>query len=69
MLAICGWTAGQQLAADEYQLTILVNDQEVKTLEIDAKSITQSVKIPADLLKREKEETVRFRLTGSRLNR
>lgn len=64
MLAICGWAAGQQLAADEYQLTILVNDQEVETLKIDAKSITQSVKIPADLLKREKEETVRFRLAG-----
>ncbi|WP_158265496.1 tetratricopeptide repeat protein [Blastopirellula marina] len=64
MLAICGWTADHQLAADEYQLTILVNDKEVETLKIDAKSITQSVSIPADLLKREKQETVRFQLTG-----
>lgn len=64
MLAICGWTAGKQLAADEYQLTILVNDKEVKTLNVDANSITQTVQIPADLLKREKQETVRFQLTG-----
>ncbi|MHC2069702.1 tetratricopeptide repeat protein [Bremerella sp. T1] len=64
MMAVCGWTAGKAMAADEYKLTILVNDQEVKTLNIDAKSITQTVEIPADLLKREKQETVRFQLTG-----
>lgn len=64
MLSICGWTSGQALAADEYQLAILVNDQQVKTLTIDAKSLTQTVGIPADFLKREKQETVRFQLTG-----
>ncbi|GAA4434356.1 tetratricopeptide repeat protein [Bremerella cremea] len=64
MLAICGWTSGQALAAEEYQLAILVNGKAVKTLKIDAKSLTQMVTIPADFLKREKQETVRFQLTG-----
>lgn len=64
MMAICGWTSGQAVAADEYQLAIMVNDKTVKTLKIDAKSLTQTVDIPADFLKREKQETVRFQLIG-----
>ncbi|WDI39828.1 DUF6340 family protein [Bremerella sp. P1] len=64
MMAICGWTSGQELPAEEYQLAILVNDKEIKTLKIDAKSLTQTVEIPADFLKRDKQETVRFQLTG-----
>jgi len=64
MMAVCGWTSGLALPADEYKLAILVNDKEVKTLTIEAKSLTQTVDIPADFLKRDKQETVRFQLTG-----
>ncbi|MBA2117080.1 alpha-2-macroglobulin family protein [Bremerella alba] len=64
MIATCGWTAGQALAADDYQLAILINDRQVETLKIDANSLTQTIDIPADFLKREKQETVRFQLTG-----
>ncbi|MBI1248284.1 tetratricopeptide repeat protein [bacterium] len=64
MMVICGWTADKRVAADEYQLAILVNDKPVKTLKIDAKSLTQIVEVPADFLKRDKKETVRFQLTG-----
>ncbi|TWT33373.1 tetratricopeptide repeat protein [Blastopirellula retiformator] len=64
MLAVCGYNATKQLAADAYDLTVIVNDKPLKTLKFDAESTTQTLEVPVDMLTNKEKETVRFELNG-----
>ena len=65
MLAVCRWFARSQFDSDKYKLTVYVNNFLAKELEIDQSAPTQSIDIPADLLKRDQpEQRVRFELVG-----
>ena len=65
MLAVCRWFARSQFDSDKYKLTVYVNNFLAKELEIDKSAPTQSIDVPADLLKRDQpEQRVRFELAG-----
>lgn len=64
MLSVCGFNATKQLAADAYDLTVIVNDKPLKTLKFDAESTTQTLDVPVDMLTNKEKETVRFELNG-----
>ncbi|MCC9609742.1 tetratricopeptide repeat protein [Blastopirellula sp. JC732] len=64
MLAVCGYNATKQLAADAYDLTVMVNDKPLKTLKFDANSTTQTLDVPVDMLTNKEKETIRFELNG-----
>jgi len=64
MLAIIVWRQQQQAPAETYTLTITVNGKPFTTKEIKADSPTNVFQIPADLLKGEKREVVRFAIEG-----
>ena len=64
--AAAGWFAKnrfEQSGDTHYQLTLFVNDLQVKTLDVDPRSLTQTVAVPARLLKKGKQR-VHFQLTG-----
>ena len=62
-LALCRWFADSHFQGERYRLTVLVNDVEVKVLEIDEASGTQTVDVPDRLLKAGKQR-VQFQITG-----
>ncbi|HPM82478.1 MAG TPA: MG2 domain-containing protein, partial [Candidatus Anammoximicrobium sp.] len=65
MLAVCRSFARSQFDSDKYKLTIYVNNFLAKELEIDASAPTQTVDVPAELLKKDQpEQRVRFELAG-----
>lgn len=65
MLAVCRWFARSQFDSDKYKLTVYVNNFLAKELEIDQAAPTQTLDIPADLLKLDQpEQRVRFELAG-----
>jgi len=65
MLAVCRSFVRSQFDSDKYKLTIYVNNFLAKELEIDASAPTQTVDVPAELLKKEQsEQRVRFELAG-----
>ncbi|UUO05786.1 tetratricopeptide repeat protein [Blastopirellula sp. J2-11] len=64
MLAVCGYNATKQLAADAYDLTVIVNDKPLKTLKFDANSTTQTLEVPVESLTNKEKETIRFELNG-----
>ncbi|MCA9164106.1 MAG: tetratricopeptide repeat protein, partial [Planctomycetales bacterium] len=63
MLAACRWYERTRFVGDAYKLTVFVNDLQAGELNIDASSLTQTIDVPANLLKAGKQ-SVRFTLTG-----
>ncbi|MBN2024624.1 MAG: tetratricopeptide repeat protein [Pirellulales bacterium] len=62
-LALCQWFAESRHEGEKYQLTVLVNDAEAIKLDVDPTAGTQTLDVPAKLLK-EGKQSVRFQLTG-----
>ncbi len=61
--AAAAWFAKNRFDQQHYQLTLFVNDKQVKTLDIDPAALTQTVDVPAGLLKSGKQR-INFQLTG-----
>ncbi|MHB1035874.1 MAG: tetratricopeptide repeat protein [Pirellulales bacterium] len=62
-LALCEWFAKSKFEADRYKLTVFVNDNEAKVLDIDQTSGTQTIDVPAALLVKGKQR-INFQITG-----
>src|SRR5262249_3408532 len=62
-LALGRYFGKSRFETEKYQLTIVVNDNDVKQLDLSADATTQTVDVPARLLKGDKER-IQFRLTG-----
>ncbi|HEX7375938.1 MAG TPA: tetratricopeptide repeat protein, partial [Pirellulales bacterium] len=63
VLALAGWFAKTRFDAEHYQLTLVVNGFEVTKLDVTPESKTQTVAIPAGLLKKDKQR-IQFQLAG-----
>jgi alpha-2-macroglobulin len=63
VLALSQWFAKTRFDAEHYQLTLVVNGIEVTKLDVTPESKTQSVPIPAGLLKKDKQR-IQFQLAG-----
>ncbi|MBN2475322.1 MAG: tetratricopeptide repeat protein [Pirellulales bacterium] len=62
-LALCGWFAESRFEGEHYKLAVFVNDVLAKELEIDQAAGTQTIDVPAGLLKPDKQR-INFQLTG-----
>ncbi len=62
-MALAGWFGKSRAQAEHYSLTMFVNDLRVKTLDIDKETGTQTIDVPAKLLKPGKQR-INFQLTG-----
>ncbi len=62
-LAACNWFAKSRFDQDHYKLTLFVNDTQVKELDITKETGTQTIDVPAKMLK-EGKQRVNFQLTG-----
>ena len=63
--ALAKWNQRQQNVSAKYKLTIFVNDQEVKTLEVDpTKDGSRVVRVPGDLLRSDRPQRIEFDLQG-----
>ncbi|HET6879013.1 MAG TPA: tetratricopeptide repeat protein, partial [Pirellulales bacterium] len=63
VLALAQWFAKTRFDAEHYQLTLVVNGFEVKKLDVTPETKTQTVAIPAGLLKKDKQR-IQFQLAG-----
>ncbi|HEV3341692.1 MAG TPA: alpha-2-macroglobulin family protein, partial [Pirellulales bacterium] len=63
VLALSQWFAKTRFDAEHYQLTLVVNGFEVKKLDVTPEAKTQTVEIPAGLLKKDKQR-IQFQLAG-----
>ncbi len=63
VLALAQWFAKTRFDAEHYQLTVVVNGFEVKKLDVTPEAKTQTVEIPAGLLKKDKQR-IQFQLAG-----
>jgi len=62
-LALCRWFADSRFEGERYKLTIWVNDHQVKILDMDRATATQTIDVPTDLLA-EGKQRVRLDLEG-----
>ena len=62
-LAACNWFARSKFETERYELTVFVNDKEVKKLDFNQHARTQTVNVPAELLQPGKQR-VNFQLNG-----
>jgi alpha-2-macroglobulin len=63
VLALSRWFAKTRFDAEHYQLTLVVNGFEVTKLDVTSEAKTQTVAIPAGLLKKDKQR-IQFQLAG-----
>ncbi len=66
-LATCRWFADSRFTGERYKLTVLVNDAEIKVLDIDPAAGTQTIDVPQKFLVKPGEkgrQRVNFRLAG-----
>jgi tetratricopeptide (TPR) repeat protein len=63
-VALCRWFADSRFEGEKYKLTVFVNDVQVKVLDIDKTAETQTVVVPAALLKKTGKQQVNFQVTG-----
>lgn len=63
VLALGRWFARTRFDAEHYELTLVVNGFEVKKLDVTPQAKTQTVEIPAGLLKKDKQR-IQFQLAG-----
>lgn len=63
-LVLARWFARTRFAGERYKLTLFVNDLKLKELQIDAASLTQTIDVPVEMLKKDKRQVVRFEITG-----
>lgn len=62
--ALCQWFGASRFEAQRYTLTIFVNDERAKVLEVDPAAGTQTIDVPAAMLKKEGKQRVGFQLAG-----
>ncbi len=62
-LALCQWYAKTRYDQEHYQLAIVVNGFEAKTLDVTKETVAQTIAIPAKLLQKGKQR-IQFDLTG-----
>jgi len=62
-LALCEWFAESRFEGEHYRLAVFVNDVQAQVLEFDQASGTQTIDVPARLLKPGKQR-VNFQITG-----
>ena len=62
--ALAQWFAKNRFDEEHYQLTVFVNDLKAGTLDIDPKSLTQTIDVPARMLKDAGRQRINFQLTG-----
>ncbi|HIQ22211.1 MAG TPA: tetratricopeptide repeat protein, partial [Planctomycetes bacterium] len=62
-LALCRWFAGRRVETQRYQIAVFVNDVQAAVLQIDGRSGTQEIAVPARLL-HEGRQRINFQLTG-----
>ena len=63
-VALCRWFAESRFEGEKYKLTVFVNDVQVKVLDIDKTAETQTVVVPAALLKKTGKQQINFQVTG-----
>ena len=63
-LALSHWYAQSRFEGERYALTVFVNDVEAARLDIDPAAGTQTVRVPAKLLKPDQRQRVNFQLAG-----
>ena len=63
-LALCQWFGTSRFEAERYTLTVFVNDVRAKVLEVDPAAGTQTIDVPAAMLKGEGKQRVSFQLAG-----
>ena len=63
-LAMCRWAAESRFAGERYTLKVFVNDVLAKTLDVDPKAGTQTVEVPANLLKKDDKQRINFQIAG-----
>ena len=61
--ALARWFGKAKLRREHYKLTVIVNDLEVKTLDVDSKTGSRVVDVPARMLKPGKQR-INFQLAG-----
>ena len=64
MEAICAWYARTRFEGEKYKLSVYVNDRLAKELEVDGDARTQTIDVPAKLLRAGGRQDVRFVLEG-----
>ena len=62
-LALCEWFAKNRFDGEHYKLAVSVNDKPVAELDVDPSRGTQTIDVPAGLLKKGKQ-LIRFQITG-----
>ncbi|MBM4091517.1 MAG: tetratricopeptide repeat protein, partial [Planctomycetes bacterium] len=62
-MALCAWFAQNRFDGEHYQLTVSVNDQPAASLDVDPTAGTQTIDVPAALLKDGKQR-IHFQITG-----
>jgi alpha-2-macroglobulin len=62
--ALAQWFSKNRFDEEHYQLTVFVNDLKAGTLDIDPKSLTQTIDVPARMLKGAGRQRINFQLTG-----
>ncbi len=63
-LALCRWAADTRFDGDRYTLKVFVNDVLAKTLDVDPKTGTQTIDVPARLLAKEGRQRINFQIAG-----
>jgi alpha-2-macroglobulin len=63
-LALCRWFADSRFTAERYKLTLLVNDVELKVLDIDPAAGSQTVEVPRKFLQPGGKQRINFRMEG-----
>lgn len=63
-LVLARWFARTKFAGERYKLNVFVNDLKIKELDVDAATLTQTIDVPGETLKKGERQTVRFEITG-----
>jgi len=62
-IALCQWFAESRFAGEHYRLKVFVNDVLAEELDVDQAAVTQTVDVPAGLLK-EGKQRINFQIAG-----
>ena len=63
-LALCRWFAESRFEGERYKLTVFVNDVQAKVLDVDQAAGTQTIDVPAKLLKKDGKQRINFQIAG-----
>ena len=63
-LALCRWSAETRFDGERYTLKVFVNDVLAKTLDVDPTAGTQTIDVPAAMLKKEGKQRINFQIAG-----